>query len=1137
MDIKTIILVTVILLICDIIPGLGLVNGNDIRYVCHVKHNSYTKWGNGVSKKLIKNFTELNFLSGTYAIQQNFVITNAINVSVVGNSSSVTFDCTSYNSSLVITNSVFIKLRNIRFLNCGTHISTKHSTFLFPSFTKAAIFIYNVSSLVISNVLIGNTCGHGIIGVNTVGRLLLEQVKVYGNTTIFNNTCDKQKTSIGGITFLNLENENAKPQTQKSTTFDFKECMFFNYSGEVVLPQNTENSSSIDGNYLHSSAIGLILHKQKTHFNINIENTIISNLSSVNGSMVTISYSQNNTANVTMYRCIVYETETSGLYTYIIFINYKNETKVNTNKISSIVSLHSCWFSNNDATSVLRTKYIFYNNTKMVIINNTFTNNTARKLFHISDIAPFLRGSNKFINNTVGIVLTVSKYMILDDYSSLLFHTNKPNRNYALKYKYVVQADKRSYKHCIFQFNSNSNAIANITFFNNNGFNRTIFGNPFFGCTWVTHRNELPAEVFSKIIHFVGNESNGLAGFENSICQCGEYDDLINCLYVRNLSVFPGQNVTMRFVHFKFDIALFTDFRSERFAEIAPTCNVSTHDLLNPKIDLILQNSSNIHVCTDVSYVISSNPLNIETCLLVLRTATSEKTIYAFRVHLEDCPLGFILDTNQNICVCDSTFINSLKGLSCDISKQEFTRPPNTWISNVKDGNDIIYTSDCHIGYCSLFSKPIQLNQSDLQCVSRRSGVACGQCKKGLSAVLGTSRCKHCSNYWLFMIPVYALAGILLVVALFVLNLTVVDGDIYGFIFMVNGLHINIERVFPSNDGAAYILVSLSNLDLGFEVCFYNGMTQYTATWLRFVFPIYVLLIVAGLAYASRYYTIIERLTRKRVIPVIATLCLLSYNKIMLVTFKGLFSYTTIHHLRSKETDVYWSRDTDVHVFGVKFCMLFSFCLFLFLFLILPTNILLLLSRTSYRYRIIVNNFKPFLDVYHAPFKEKCEYFLGLELVFRAIVFGCFSFKAQDTVAIYSTVLIIYFGHLCWVQPFKSRFNLLVYSLYLIYMFSYVTLFIRYFPEKQYPYEVLFNILTFVAFCQFILIIVIHVWKYILSYNSFINDSKEILRRIVIQYKWKYYGSKQTGKQRPRMMPLGSCENFREELLVIESDV
>ena len=40
-----------------------------------------------------------------------------------------------------------------------------------------------------------------------------------------------------------------------------------------------------------------------------------------------------------------------------------------------------------------------------------------------------------------------------------------------------------------------------------------------------------------------------------------------------------------------------------------------------------------------------------------------------------------------------------------------------------------------------------------------------------------------------------------------------------------------------------------SNLDLGFEVmASYNGMTSYAATWLSFIFPAYVLLIVAAMA-------------------------------------------------------------------------------------------------------------------------------------------------------------------------------------------------------------------------------------------------------------------------------------------------
>jgi len=65
-------------------------------------------------------------------------------------------------------------------------------------------------------------------------------------------------------------------------------------------------------------------------------------------------------------------------------------------------------------------------------------------------------------------------------------------------------------------------------------------------------------------------------------------------------------------------------------------------------------------------------------------------------------------------------------------------------------------------------------------------------------------------------------------------------------------------KIFP---GHGYIIVSLLNLDLGIEVCFYDGMTKYTATWLRIVFPTYLLMIILGLAMVSRYSVKIERLT------------------------------------------------------------------------------------------------------------------------------------------------------------------------------------------------------------------------------------------------------------------------------------
>jgi len=173
-------------------------------------------------------------------------------------------------------------------------------------------------------------------------------------------------------------------------------------------------------------------------------------------------------------------------------------------------------------------------------------------------------------------------------------------------------------------------------------------------------------------------------------------------------------------------------------------------------------------------------------------------------------------------------------------------------------------------------------------CLSGRSGIACGKCKKGISAIFGTSECKKCINPCLFLISLFAVVGLLIVVILFVFNITVTDGKLFGFMSFVNIINVYSFWIFPSHD-ATYIILSLFSLHLGIEFCF---MTKYTATWLRFVFPAYLLLIVLGLAIASKYSTRIEMLTRRKIIPVSATLYLLTLNKLVLITAEVLLSYT-----------------------------------------------------------------------------------------------------------------------------------------------------------------------------------------------------------------------------------------------------
>ena len=163
-------------------------------------------------------------------------------------------------------------------------------------------------------------------------------------------------------------------------------------------------------------------------------------------------------------------------------------------------------------------------------------------------------------------------------------------------------------------------------------------------------------------------------------------------------------------------------------------------------------------------------------------------------------------------------------------------------------------------------------------------------------------------------------------------------------------------------------------------------MDDYAKMWLQLTFPMYIIFIATILIIASRYSTMIQRLTARRALPVLATLFLLSYTKILCTVCNVMFFYTTITHLPSGHTTLVWSVDANVPLFGVKFTILFTVCLLLFLIL-LPFNTILLFTRTLSHLKFI-DHFKPLLDAFQGPYKDKFYYWTGLLLLLRAVFFG-----------------------------------------------------------------------------------------------------------------------------------------------------
>ena len=508
-------------------------------------------------------------------------------------------------------------------------------------------------------------------------------------------------------------------------------------------------------------------------------------------------------------------------------------------------------------------------------------------------------------------------------------------------------------------------------------------------------------------------------------------------------------------------------------------------------------------VCTEFKYTIQHK--SGKECDLYIKGTQlynqgySASPVYAttefFYVTLLPCPTGFTLLKSDGLCQCDPVLLAPITSIKvCNINDQTILRQPNSWITGTTVNNSHSYnvSSSCPFDYCSPHSSYINLSNPDSQCQFNRTGVLCGQCQQSLSAVLGSSQCKMCSSIYLLLVIPIAVAGIALVMVLFILNLTVTDGDINAFLLYVNIVSINTSVFFPKEKFIKYVLISLANLDLGIETCFYDGMDDYAKMWLQLTFPAYLILIATTLIMASRYSIRIQRLTARRALPVLATLFLLSYTKVLRTISSVLFFYFEITSLPSEYTTMIWAVDTSAPLFGIKFTFLFVVSLVLFLILLF-FNIILVFTRILSYFKC-VNQFKPILDAYQGPYKDKYYFWTGLQLVMRAVFFGLSALDRNNNLMISSIVIATASNIHGAVFPFKNNAKniqelLMMLNLNCLFIFSLYTT----------SNDIGVTVLIFLAFLQLLFIVINHIRIYLLSFRS-IGLAKMKVETIIKKY-------------------------------------
>ena len=1040
---------------------------------------------------------EYYFLPGEHHIITVIVMVEASNFSLIGlGLLPAKLVCRSH-SYVGVLYSHSITIRNLVFDQCsGTLASSIH--------IAAGLYLYKCSHCIVENVTF---YGYGFVGFNLLMNSHINNVTI--DLTIVKPAihmcspkfflslagveCNNDRVLINQV-FISGYNElcnqghkSANIQLYKSYGIDIILCnsQFYNTTQLALRMRMEYTDASV---LVKNCTFKYIIHNMDILYRI-LYNEIPLNNATVRFENCTFSH------NVALYLLIFhFGTDNSGLC-----VSPSNVTVENCNFINNSANLmlainiasdcktnvilnEAVNFANNMAGFVMSVyKVAVHMNGTITIFENNVTRNIIKSYYCEVTFAKTITFLSNICNTIINMISHDMQYIKVLEYADLAFINN----TYHHLFVSGSVITNVAFPYCIFQYITLTNNKFNLSqlltlytiSFNGNRqvepmlpYNYTIHIDDYYD--FLTHCQWLPTAVFKGydpgyINHQIIQVDGSPWVHHKAICCCPP-DGNLSCTIDLLGPVYPGQLLQI-------DLCM-----PQLISDKEHILYVETHSASLPRSICKLAHPNEL-IDTIGSYYKTYNYTIVsesELCELVLIAQTLDNVRSAFYVKLSPCPVGFTLQNGK--CDCDPFLPPDID--TCYIDLSAITRPANTWITaHTLTNNTTNYLiSDCPMDYCLPYSTNVNLLYPDLQCQFNRTGILCSQCQHPLSMVFASSRCMKCTNVHILITIIVIVAGIVLVVLLYVLNLTVTKGTINGIIFYANIVSIN-DSVFLVNDNVfkpLRVFISFTNLDLGIETCFYDGMDSYAKMWLQLFFPSYLIIITVSIIIASRYSSRILRLTYSRSLPVLATLFLLSYTGVLRVILTVLFSYSIITEYPNGDKEIVWSIDASVPLFGLRFTILFITCLVLFLILI-PFNITLLCRRYLAQFRI-VNYLKPLLDTFHGSYKDRYYYWIAVHIILRSIFFSLYTLVISLRLTIATIVLVLFTVCYGYLQPNKNKLvNIQELSLLanLLIMHA-VSL-----QQSKAVFSVITNVMIGLAFAQCIMIIVYHFITYTLQWN------------------------------------------------------
>ena len=507
-------------------------------------------------------------------------------------------------------------------------------------------------------------------------------------------------------------------------------------------------------------------------------------------------------------------------------------------------------------------------------------------------------------------------------------------------------------------------------------------------------RSEMNVRIFKKVFNLMipGHkfDSSKISSIPRKMCNCDNNGEMGTCDFKSEapLMYYPGQRLKISIfvlgdMNIPLNNVLYIELERERYRNdscVYIPLNVHSTHILESK-------------CNSIILPPLARPPRNTSWLLQLRVPVLRDTIIQEKetayLHsfistkaIGSCPDGFHKDKGEYKCECQK--ILQKHDIHCLLDKPAFIRPRrsrNFWIgkdiTHPNASASIVWSFQCPQVLCNIneSTKHIPIDNYDIQCKHGRTGVLCGQCPPGLSAVVFSNSCAKCTHWSLLLLLVVLIGIPFLVFFIGALNMTVTIGTINGFMFYITIILVNGDSL-PLHSG---------NL---IHICFYDEMDMFGKALFSYLFALYLLMLVGIACFLPNCKLIkmhkVNKLIGSRITPVLATIITISYLLIAFSTIHTLL-YASLYSTDGSIRAV-WLFDGNLEYFqSPKHTILGCMAIAMLLFFLLPAAFIATFGDLLRRF-IKGPYYVNFLDTFHGAFQFRFGFWLGIQLVLLTVI-------------------------------------------------------------------------------------------------------------------------------------------------------